>query len=79
MIVDSHVHITSPYLIKHHERVAAQEDYFRLLSESPVNKFSTAEEVIQEMKISGVDKAIVFGFPFYSQDLCKMSNAKSLA
>lgn len=74
MKIDYHVHITPPELIKEWRKIAEKEDYFKLLSESPVNKFATAEDVVKELERSGVDKAVVFGFAFRDMGLCRYVN-----
>lgn len=74
MKVDFHVHITPSDIIKNWERISQKEDYFKLLSESPVNKFATAEDVVDELERSNVDKAVVFGFAFKDMGLCRYVN-----
>ena len=74
MIIDYHVHITPPELIDNWRKIAQKEDYFKLLSESPVNKFATAEDIVKELDRSGVDKAVVFGFGFKDMGLCRYVN-----
>lgn len=74
MKIDFHVHITPPDIIENWKSIAKKEDYFKLLSESPVNKFATAEDVVDELERSGVDKAVVFGFAFRDMELCKYVN-----
>ncbi|NLJ78586.1 MAG: amidohydrolase [Tissierellia bacterium] len=74
MIIDYHVHITPPELIKDWREIAKKEEYFRLLSKSPVNKFATAEDIVDELDRSGVDKAVVFGFSFKDMGLCRYVN-----
>lgn len=72
--IDFHVHITPPDIIKNWEKIAQKEDYFKLISESPVNKFVTADDVVEELERSGVDKAVVFGFAFKDMGLCRYVN-----
>lgn len=74
MKIDVHVHVTPPDIIKNWEKIGEKEPYFRLLSESPVNKFATTEEVIQELDKSQVDKAVIFGFAFKDMGLCRYVN-----
>lgn len=74
MKIDFHVHLTPPDIIENWEKIAEKEDYFKLLSESPVNKFATAEDVVDELEKSRVDKAVVFGFAFKDIGLCKYVN-----
>ena len=64
MKIDFHVHVTPPDIIKDWKKICDRESYFRLLSESPVNKFATAEDIVAELDNSGVDKAVIFGFAF---------------
>lgn len=68
------MHITPPDIIKDWRRIAEKEDYFKLLSESPVNKFATAEDIVEELDRSRVDKAVIFGFGFKDMGLCKYVN-----
>lgn len=74
MKIDYHVHITPPKLIENWEKIAEKEDYFKLISESPVNKFATAEDVVKELERSKIDKAVVFGFAFNDMALCRYVN-----
>ncbi len=74
MKIDFHVHVTPPDIIKDWRKIAEKEPYFRLLSESPINKFATAEEVVAELDNSNVDKAVIFGFGFKDMGLCKYVN-----
>ncbi len=74
MKIDYHVHVTPADIIENWEKIAEKEPYFRLLSESPVNKFATAEEVVMELDNSSVDKAVIFGFAFNDMGLCRYVN-----
>lgn len=74
MKIDSHVHLTPPDLIRDWEKIAAKEPYFKLLSESPVNKFATAEQAVAALEEDAFDKAIVFGFAFQDLGLCRYVN-----
>ncbi len=74
MKIDFHVHVTPPDIIKDWKKICDRESYFRLLSESPVNKFATAEDIVAELDNSGVDKAVIFGFAFKDMGLCRHAN-----
>ena len=74
MKIDFHVHVTPPDIIKNWEKIAEKEPYFKLLSESPVNKFSAAEDIVMELDNSNVDKAVIFGFCFQDMGLCEYVN-----
>ena len=74
MIIDAHVHITSPEILENINSVLAKEPYFALLASTPKNKFATGEQVVGEMTSCGVDKSIVFGFSFADMGLCRAAN-----
>lgn len=74
MRIDTHVHITPPDIIADWESIAQGEPYFKMLSESPVNKFATADDVVEAMAEDGIDRSIVFGFGFRDMGLCRYVN-----
>ncbi len=74
MKIDIHVHVTPPDIIRDWEKIAEKEPYFKLLSESPVNKFATAEQIVEAMDKDGFDKAVIFGFGFQDMGLCRYVN-----
>ncbi len=74
MIIDTHVHVTPPDIIKDYKKIGLKEPYFELLSSSPQNKFATVEDVICEMDKCEVHKSVVFGFSFNDIGLCKYVN-----
>ncbi|NLA71064.1 MAG: amidohydrolase [Clostridiaceae bacterium] len=74
MRIDMHVHVTPPDLIKDWQKIGEREPYFRLLSESPINKFATAEDIVETMEQDGFDKAVIFGFGFQDMGLCRYVN-----
>ena len=74
MKIDIHVHVTPPDIIRDWEKIAEKEPYFRLLSESPVNKFASAEDIAAAMDEDGFDRAVIFGFGFQDMGLCRYVN-----
>lgn len=74
MKIDMHVHVTPPDIIQNWEQYGEKEAYFRLLSESPVNKFATADQVVEAMDRDGFDRAVIFGFAFRDPGLCRYVN-----
>ena len=73
--LDIHVHITSPDVIANWKRYAALDEHFNLLCSSPQNRFATAEDVITKLDEQGLDAAVVFGFAFKDQALCRETNS----
>lgn len=74
MKIDMHVHVTPLEIINNYQHYAQKEAYFGLLANTPHNKFATAEQVVQEMKITGYDKSVIFGFSFADMGLCQYVN-----
>jgi len=74
MIIDSHVHIYPPEVIKDWEKIAQKEPYFKLLASGKVHKWATAEDLIEKMDKSGISKSWVTTFAFRDQGLCAYCN-----
>jgi len=73
-IIDVHVHVTPPWIIKNISDYRQIDEYFNLLCSSPVNKNVSAEEVIAFMQKDMVDLSIIFGFAFKDMEMCKKVN-----
>lgn len=74
MKIDTHIHITPPDLIRDYKKIGEREPYFKLLSETPHNRFATADDVVSHLKDNRFDKGIVFGFSFQDMGLCQYIN-----
>lgn len=74
MKIDMHVHVTPEEISRDFRKIGEKEPYFNLLSSTPQNKFATAEQIIEEMKKTGIDQSVVFGFSFNDMALCKYVN-----
>lgn len=74
MIVDAHVHLFSPAIRENRSRFFPEEPAFRLLYESPKSRLVGAEETIRMMDEEGVDRAVVFGFPWRNADTFRREN-----
>ncbi|HOL16892.1 MAG TPA: amidohydrolase family protein [Bacillota bacterium] len=74
MIIDVHVHILSPDFIKAVDLYKEREAHFKLIHSGPKVKYATAEDLIASMDRCGVDKSVVFGFPFNDLGLCREAN-----
>lgn len=74
MKIDTHIHITPPDIIRDYRRIGEKEPYFRLLSETPHNRFATCEDVVEQLADNNFDKGVVFGFGFQDMGLCKYVN-----
>jgi len=74
MIIDFHTHIFPEEIIEDREKYFPHEPAFKLLYGSPKSKLACSKEIVDSMEIEGVDKSVVFGFPWRSSDLSKRHN-----
>lgn len=74
MKIDMHVHVTPEEISRNYKKIGEREPYFNLLSSTPKNKFATAEDIIEEMKQTGIDRSVIFGFSFKDMGLCRYVN-----
>lgn len=74
MIIDVHTHIFPEKIISNKERYAEKEPAFSLLYGHPKAKMARGEDLISAMDKSGIDRSVVFGFPWISRDLTMMHN-----
>ncbi|MFZ0135189.1 MAG: amidohydrolase family protein [Desulfobacterales bacterium] len=74
MIIDFHTHIFPPDIRAARRDHFPGEPEFDLLYRSPRAKLVGAAELIATMDCQGVDKAVVFGFPWRSADTFRRHN-----
>ncbi|MBW1840171.1 MAG: amidohydrolase [Deltaproteobacteria bacterium] len=74
MIIDFHTHIFPEEFRTGRENFFPDEPGFRLLYDSPGSKLASAEEIVESMDAHGVDRSVVFGFPWQIAKTFKMHN-----
>ena len=74
MIIDFHTHIFPEDIRKDRGKYFPYEPAFKLLYSSPKSRLAGAKEIVDSMHIEGVDRSVVFGFPWKSSDLSKRHN-----
>lgn len=74
MIIDIHTHIFPKDFRGQREMFFSSEPAFKLLYESPKSKMAGTEDIIRTMDEEGVDRSVVFGFPWRSADTFKRHN-----
>ncbi len=74
LLIDAHTHIFPPECISSRDRFFENEPEFRLLYGSTKSRMASAEELIESMDNSGVDRAVVFGFPWRSDRILRRHN-----
>ena len=74
MIIDIHTHAFPTEVRQARQRFFQNEPAFELLYASPKAKLVGAEETIAMMDAQGVDKSVIFGFPWRRADAFKRNN-----
>lgn len=74
MIIDFHTHIFHDDVIANREAHLADEPEFALLYESHKSKMIDADALIAIMDEDGVDKSVVFGFPWRDEKRYRANN-----
>jgi len=74
MIIDFHTHIFPEAIRDNRETYFSSEPAFKLLYDSPGSKLVGAKEIVAAMDEQGVDRSVVFGFPWQDPALFKMQN-----
>lgn len=74
MIIDCHTHIFPEWIRENRDAFFGPEPAFRLLYESPKSKMAGTSDIIAAMDKDGVDRSVVFGFPWQNLDTAKRHN-----
>ncbi|MFH2218331.1 MAG: amidohydrolase family protein [Pseudomonadota bacterium] len=74
MIVDFHTHIFPKEIRNNREKRFSDEPAFKLLYNLPRSKLAGAEEIVKSMDAHGVDRSVVFGFPWQTAETFKRHN-----
>ncbi len=74
MIIDFHTHLFPKEIREHRENFFEKEPSFKLLYEPPKSKLVSSEELIETMNEQGVDKSVIFGFPWKKTETFKKNN-----
>lgn len=51
-----------------------RDDFLAQICSSPVHKFASAGDLLEEMDRCGVEKAVICGFPFSDEGICRAVN-----
>lgn len=74
MIIDFHTHIFPEEICNDREQFFDNEPAFSLLYRPPKSRLITASEILDSMNKSGVDKSVVFGFPWNNDSYVRLQN-----
>ncbi len=74
MIIDFHTHIFPKAIRENREQYFPFESAFKLLYKSPESQISGAGRLIETMDDQGIDRSVVFGFPWKDIKTAKIQN-----
>lgn len=74
MIIDIHTHIFPSFFSNERERFFKDEPAFELIYGIQGSRLATREELIRSMDQEGVDKSVIFGFPWRKEAHFKKHN-----
>ncbi|MDR3630975.1 MAG: amidohydrolase family protein [Desulfocapsaceae bacterium] len=74
MIIDIHTHVFPVAVCTDRARFFEDEPAFRLLYDSPGSQLVGAADTLAMMDAQGVDKSVIFGFPWRNIETCRQNN-----
>jgi predicted TIM-barrel fold metal-dependent hydrolase len=74
MIIDFHTHLFPDDIRKNREKYYTGEPAFEMIYKTPGSKLAGAKQLIETMDEQGVDKSVVFGFPWENPTTFKKHN-----
>src|SRR5258708_28108650 len=74
MLIDFHTHIFPPEVRQQRTRYCERDAWFGQLYSNPRANMASAEELIAEMDVSGVDASVAFSFGWSDPGLIREGN-----
>lgn len=74
MIIDFHTHIFPKDICENREKYFPGESAFKLLYDSSKSKLIGAKEMVQTMDTQGIDRSVIFGFPWKNLEFSRKQN-----
>ncbi len=74
MIIDFHTHVFPPFFKEDRSRFFAEEPAFKTLYGSQKSRLASGEELLESMDRVGVEKSVIFGFPWDKADHFRRHN-----
>ncbi len=74
MIIDIHTHMFPPDICNNRQKYFQGEPEFRLLYDNPKSEQIGASELLRNMDEQGIDKSVVFGFPWNNLEISRLQN-----
>ncbi len=74
MIIDFHTHIFPSFFRMKRDLFFHEEPSFKSLYQSPQSKLAGKQELLIIMDSEGIQKSVIFGFPWRKADYCRRHN-----
>jgi len=74
MVIDFHTHIFPRYFREKRNAFFSQEPAFEALYRSAASRIAGAEELLQTMEEQGIQRSVVFGFPWETKEHFRRHN-----
>ncbi|RPJ74492.1 MAG: amidohydrolase, partial [Desulfobacteraceae bacterium] len=74
MIIDFHTHLFPDSVCEGRDGCCDSDPAFDLLYRSPASRLVSTDELLRAMDADGVDRSVVFGFPWQNPALYRMHN-----
>ncbi|CAN5730181.1 amidohydrolase family protein [soil metagenome] len=74
-VIDGHTHAFPPDIVSNREQITARDEWFLQLYEDPRSRLTGEQELLASMERSGVEHAIIAGFPWSDPGMCREHNA----
>jgi predicted TIM-barrel fold metal-dependent hydrolase len=74
MVIDFHTHIFPSYFREKREIFFSQEPAFEALYRSATSRIASREELLQTMEELGIQRSVVFGFPWEKEEHFRRHN-----
>lgn len=74
MRIDVHAHIFAPEMIWGRAQYCERDPWFKLLYGAPTAKMASAGVLIDSMDQEGIDRSVVFGFPWFEPEIATRHN-----
>lgn len=75
MLIDMHTHIFPPHICQQRSSYCGRDSWFQALYSNPRVRMATAEDLIEEMDMSGVDISITCSFGWTDPELIAEGNS----
>ncbi len=75
MLIDFHTHLFPPDIRDHRERYCERDPWFNQLYGDPRARMASAEDLVAEMELSGVEASVTFSFGWSDPGLIEETNS----